>query len=86
MSRAKAEISARLPIRRGLSQGEAAMYLGIGASKFAQMVKARQMPRPRVAGGSKLWDVDELDAAFRDLPREGEAGQATRPNPWHTNA
>ena len=83
MSRAKAEVATRLPMRRGLNQSEAALYVGIGASKFAQMVKARLMPHPRIAGGSKLWDVDELDAAFRDLPREGERAHAEEPNPWH---
>jgi hypothetical protein len=29
------------------------------------------MPRPRVAGGRRIWDVEELDLAFKALPREG---------------
>jgi len=29
------------------------------------------MPRPRIAGGRRIWDVDELDLAFKALPREG---------------
>lgn len=29
------------------------------------------MPRPRLAGRRRIWDVDELDQAFRELPREG---------------
>ena len=29
------------------------------------------MPRPRVVGSRRIWDVDELDLAFKALPREG---------------
>lgn len=29
------------------------------------------MPRPRVAGRRRIWDVEELDVAFQALPREG---------------
>ena len=29
------------------------------------------MPRPRVVGARRIWDVDELDPAFKALPREG---------------
>lgn len=28
------------------------------------------MPRPRVVGTRRIWDVDELDMAFKALPRE----------------
>lgn len=73
MSERKADIGARLPIRRALSQPEAAMYVGLGTSKFAALVVDGRMPRPRLLDGRRLWDVDDLDAAFRDLPYEGEA-------------
>ena len=33
------------------------------------------MPRPRVVGGRRIWDVDELDLAFKALPREGGEGE-----------
>lgn len=35
------------------------------------------MPRPRMIGSRRLWDVQELDAAFRALPREGDEGEDT---------
>ena len=28
------------------------------------------MPRPRLIGGRRIWDVEELDLAFKALPRE----------------
>lgn len=82
MALAKIEVASRLPMRRALNQAEAALYVGMGASKFAEMVKANQMPRPRIAVGSKLWDVGELDAAFWDLPRDGEQDKP-KVNLWH---
>ena len=30
-----------------------------------------RMPRPRLADGRRIWDVEELDLAFKALPREG---------------
>jgi hypothetical protein len=29
------------------------------------------MPRPRLIGVRRIWDVEELDLAFKALPREG---------------
>jgi hypothetical protein len=34
-------------------------------------VEDKRMPRPRLAGGRRIWDVEELDLAFKALPREG---------------
>lgn len=69
-------LAARLPIRRGLSESEASTYIGFGISDFRQMVLDRRMPVPRVVANGKsvvrTWDVDELDACYRSLPREGE--------------
>lgn len=85
MTKPKAEIASRLPIRRGLSEAEAAIYVGLGATKFRELVAAGIMPRPRVIGDRRVWDVVELDAAFSALPAEspdnkiGGAGK----NPWH---
>ena len=82
----KATLSARLPIRRGLSEVEAATYISVSPSFFRRLVADGVMPRPRLAGRRRIWDVDELDAAFSDLPREGEDGQpapeATAQNSW----
>lgn len=68
----KAAVAERLPIRRGLSEPEAALYVGIGATKFRELVKKGEMPRPRLLAGMRRWDVDDLDAAFKALPIEGE--------------
>lgn len=66
----KRDAAARLPIRRGLSEPEAALYVGIGSTKFRDLVADGRMPKPRILDGRRLWDVDALDAAFRDLPSE----------------
>lgn len=73
---AKTLIAARLPIRRALSEAEAALYVGLGASKFRQLVCEGRMPRPRLIDSRRLWDVDDLDAAFKSLPVEGGADEA----------
>src|SRR5271165_4469965 len=62
-------LSAVRPIpRRGLSREEAAMYLGISASKFDELVRDGRMPGPKRIDGRKIWDVRQLDLAFDDLP------------------
>ena len=71
----KDTVSARLPLRRGLSEIEASAYISISPSFFRRLVEDGRMPRPRLAGSRRIWDIDELDAAFRDLPREGGDGQ-----------
>jgi excisionase family DNA binding protein len=71
----KTTLSARLPIRRGLSEVEAATYISVSPSFFRRLVADGVMPRPRLAGRRRIWDVDELDAAFGDLPREGDDDQ-----------
>jgi hypothetical protein len=70
----KASIGCQLPIRRGLGEVESAMYLSLSASFFRRLVEQGIMPRPRIAGRRRIWDVEELDLAFRALPREGENG------------
>lgn len=69
----------RLPHRRGLSEAEAALYVGIGSTLFRGMVSAGRMPRPRRIASARVWDVDELDAAFKSLPIDGEE---TQPDTW----
>ena len=66
----KAIIAGRLPIRRGLDENEAAVYL-ISPSFFRKLVTQKKMPRPRLVGERRIWDVEELDLAFKALPREG---------------
>ncbi|MBB3979090.1 putative DNA-binding transcriptional regulator AlpA [Rhizobium azooxidifex] len=55
---------------RGLRREEAARYIGVGASKFDQMVADRQMPKPKKVGGCVIWDRIALDVAFSELPDE----------------
>jgi len=64
-------LSAVRPIpRRGLSRVEAAMYIGISASKFDELVHDGRMPAPKRIDGRKIWDVHQLDNAFDALPDE----------------
>ena len=56
--------------RRGLSHDEAAMYVGVSAGKFDDMINDGRMPAPRRIDGRKVWDVRELDLAFDALPRD----------------
>ena len=72
---AKAIIAARLPVRRGLDETEAAVYLSLSPSFFRKLVADEQMPRPRVIRGRRIWDIEELDLAFKALPREGADGE-----------
>jgi excisionase family DNA binding protein len=67
----KAKVAVSFPLRRGLSESEAAVYLSLSPSFFRRLVDQGVMPRPRVAGGRRIWDIEELDLAFRTLPREG---------------
>lgn len=67
----RATVAARLPVRRGLSAVEAAVYLSLSPSFFRRLVDQRIMPRPRIIGGRRVWDVEELDLAFKALPRDG---------------
>jgi excisionase family DNA binding protein len=78
----KSTMTARLPLRRGLSESEAAIYLSLSASFFRKLVDQGAMPRPRLAGSRRIWDIEELDAAFKALPREGgdEATFGETPN------
>lgn len=61
---------------RGLSRTEAALYVGVSAAKFDQMVKEGSMPAPKTLGSRKVWDRLEVDAAFSELPSCAEE------NPW----
>jgi predicted DNA-binding transcriptional regulator AlpA len=62
--------------RRGLSRSEAAMYVGISAAKFDELVADGRMPAPVRIDGRKIWDIRALDLAFDTLPTE------TGPNSW----
>jgi excisionase family DNA binding protein len=63
---------------RGLRADEAAFYLGMGRSKFLQLVEDGRLPKPRVIDGMRVWDRLALDAAFNDFPDRGDGDK--RPN------
>jgi excisionase family DNA binding protein len=83
-------LSAVRPIpRRGLSREEAAMYLGISASKFDELVRDGRMPGPKRIDGRKVWDVRELDVAFDSLPMANGAApisQSLSRSAWYRTA
>ena len=69
-------LSAVRPIpRRGLSRIEAAMYIGVSANKFDELVRDGRMPGPKRIDGRKLWDVHALDLAFDSLPDDNGRGR-----------
>ena len=54
--------------RRGLSRVDSAIYIGVGATKFDEMVDDGRMPKPKRIDARVLWDIKALDLAFDDLP------------------
>lgn len=52
---------------RGLSRVQAAEYVGVGATKFDELVADGRMPRPKRIDGRTVWDRIKLDAAFAAL-------------------
>jgi predicted DNA-binding transcriptional regulator AlpA len=49
---------------RGLSRVQAAEYIGVGVTKFDEMVDDGRMPKPKRIDGRVIWDRIKLDAAF----------------------
>jgi predicted DNA-binding transcriptional regulator AlpA len=63
--------------RRGLSREESAMYIGVSAGKFDEMIADGRMPGPVKIDSRKVWDIRSLDLAFDALSRENPT-----PNTW----
>lgn len=57
---------------RGLGAEVAARYVGIGVTKFNEMVLDGRMPQPKRVDGRKVWDRFALDEAFERLPSEDD--------------
>lgn len=57
---------------RGVRREAAARYIGVGVTKFDEMVADGRMPSPKEADGCVLWDIRALDAAFDALPDRGD--------------
>ena len=62
---------------RGMRVEEAALYLGMGRSKFLQLVCEGRLPKPKAVDGMRIWDRRELDASFDDFAEHADNG---RPN------
>src|SRR5215472_17608159 len=65
----------RLPLSlapRGLSRGQAAEYIGVGVTKFGEMVDDGRMPKPKRIDSRTVWDRIKLDEAFAALDDEAE--------------
>ena len=59
---------------RGLNREKAAAYLGISSTLFDQMVEQKPMPQPfSPSAGRVVWDINELDHAFENLPRRNSS-------------
>lgn len=63
---------------RGFSREEAARYVGVGVTKFDEMVADGRMPRPKRVDGRVIWDRLKIEAAFSDLPEERVANPLDR--------
>jgi predicted DNA-binding transcriptional regulator AlpA len=59
-------------VPRGLCKEEAAYYIGVGTTKFDELVADRRMPRGKRIDGRVVWDRVQIDMAFSDL---GEASE-----------
>lgn len=53
---------------RGMSRDEASRYIGVGTTKFDEMVADGRMPKPKKIDGRVIWDRLRVEAAFTDLP------------------
>ena len=58
--------------KRGFNRSEAADYIGVGTTKFEDLVNQRRMPQPRLMDKRMVWDVCELDEYFEKLPQRGD--------------
>jgi predicted DNA-binding transcriptional regulator AlpA len=69
--------------RRGLSRVESAIYVGVSATLFDEMVKDGRMPTPKRINGRVVWDIRALDEAFEALPEaDGRKGSNREPSAW----
>lgn len=53
---------------RGMNREEAARYIGVGTTKFDELVKDGRMPKGKRIDGRVVWDRYKLDVSFTDLP------------------
>jgi len=61
---------------RGLCREHAAAYVGVGTTKFDEMVADGRMPKPLHVDGRRIWYRRSLDQSFDAL------GTSESVNPW----
>ncbi len=66
---------------RGLSRVQSAEYVGIGVTKFDELVADGRMPKPKRIDGRTVWDRIKLDEAFAVLD-EGSSVGGSPGNKW----
>ena len=73
----KSHISASLPIRAGLSEVEAAVYLSVSPSHLRQQRGTKNFPRRKMMGNRHIYVKEDLDLYLNSLPYEdGKEGAA----------
>jgi hypothetical protein len=65
-------MTSRVYPTRGRSREQAADHIGVGPTKFDEMVADGRMPQPFVIDTRVVWCVYELDQYFDRLPRRGQ--------------
>jgi hypothetical protein len=55
---------------RGMRVQAAADWVGLGTTKFLEMVADHRMPSGKLVDGCRVWDRYALDEAFDALPDE----------------
>tara|TARA_B100000700_G_scaffold325153_1_gene433149 strand:- start:5335 stop:5661 length:327 start_codon:yes stop_codon:yes gene_type:complete len=58
--------------KRGLNRKEAAAYIGLSETKFAELVRRDMMPQPKAVGRRRIYDRREIDEAFDNFPTESQ--------------
>ena len=64
---------------RGLSRVQAAEYIGVGVTKFDEMVSDGRMPKPKKIDGRVVWDRILLDEKFEALE---DQSSTPKPRKW----
>jgi predicted DNA-binding transcriptional regulator AlpA len=78
MTAVSRELRSKTQPRRGLRREEAAIYVGVSATKFDEWVSRGLMPKPKRQDSVAVWDQRRLDLAFDALPDDNDGG----PHPW----
>lgn len=56
----------------GMSREVAAAFIDVSPSKFDEMVKDGQMPKPKHIGARQVWERPKVERAFAALPSDGD--------------